>query len=332
MIYTLQGLRALATLGIFLFHSGLLINGTFPVTFFFILSGFVTYYSKYKSIELMNFNKSIKWIFNKMKPFYAVHIITFLLSILVRWNWVCKLEKIELVRKVILNLLLIQTFSKDDILVFNNLSWFLSVIFILYIFAIPCIKVIKKIPKNKLLIIICLILVLQYVLNILNIANIHEISLYFNPMYRMLDFILGMIVSRIFLEKIFNIKRYNLCEISIVIIFIIMYLLSFFIKTGCSYYSLVFIIALYIFAHGKGRISKILENDILMYFANISFEFYMVHELILIIFRKVFINLNYHWLIKSIIISIPSFIISLILSILINKYVTKKIKYKGGKS
>lgn len=328
MIYTLQGLRSLATLGIFLFHSGLLINGTFPVTFFFILSGFVTYYSKYKNIESMNCSKSIKWIFNKMKPFYAVHIITFLLSILVRWNWVCKLEKIELVRKVILNLLLIQTFSKDDILVFNNLSWFLSVIFILYIFAIPCIKVIKKIPKNKLLIIICLILVLQYVLNIFNIANIYEISLYFNPMYRILDFILGMIVSRIFLENIYNIKRYNLCEISIVIIFIIMYLLSFFIKIGCSYYSLAFIIALYIFAHGKGRISKILENDILMYFANISFEFYMVHELILIIFRKVFINLNYNWLIKSIIISIPSFIISLILSILINKYVTKKIKYK----
>lgn len=144
MIYTLQGLRALATLGIFLFHSGLLINGTFLMIFFFILSGFVTYYSKYKNIESMNCSKSIKWIFNKMKPFYAVHIITFLLSILVRWNWVCKLEKIELVRKVILNLLLIQTFSKDDILVFNNLSWFLSVIFILYIFAIPCIKVIKK--------------------------------------------------------------------------------------------------------------------------------------------------------------------------------------------
>lgn len=34
MIYTLQGLRALAMLGIFLFHSGLLINGTFLVTFF----------------------------------------------------------------------------------------------------------------------------------------------------------------------------------------------------------------------------------------------------------------------------------------------------------
>ncbi|MDZ4992184.1 hypothetical protein GNF80_04245 [Clostridium perfringens] len=45
MIESLQGLRSLAMLGIFLFHSGLLLRGTFPVTFFFILSGFVLYYN-----------------------------------------------------------------------------------------------------------------------------------------------------------------------------------------------------------------------------------------------------------------------------------------------
>lgn len=86
MIYTLQGLRALAMLGIFLFHSGLLLNGTFPVTFFFILSGFVLYYSKYNRIENMNLKDRIKWTFNKIKPFYIIHIITFLLSIIIRWE------------------------------------------------------------------------------------------------------------------------------------------------------------------------------------------------------------------------------------------------------
>ena len=45
MIKSLQGLRALAMLGIFMFHAGLLIKGTFPVTLFFMLSGFVLYYS-----------------------------------------------------------------------------------------------------------------------------------------------------------------------------------------------------------------------------------------------------------------------------------------------
>lgn len=65
MIYTLQGLRALAMLGIFLFHSGILLNGTFPVTFFFILSGFVTYYSKYINVDEMNIKECINWIINK---------------------------------------------------------------------------------------------------------------------------------------------------------------------------------------------------------------------------------------------------------------------------
>lgn len=37
MIKSLQGLNILGMLGIFLLHSGLLIKGTFIVTFFFIL-------------------------------------------------------------------------------------------------------------------------------------------------------------------------------------------------------------------------------------------------------------------------------------------------------
>lgn len=117
MIYTLQGLRALAMLGIFLFHSGLLINGTFPVTFFFILSGFVLYYSKYNRIENMNLKDRIKWTFNKIKPFYIIHIITFLLSIIIRWEWINTLTLNKLFKKLILNLLLIQSFCKNDALV-----------------------------------------------------------------------------------------------------------------------------------------------------------------------------------------------------------------------
>ena len=52
----------------------------------------------------------------------------------------------------------------------------------------------------------------------------------------------------------------------------------------------------------------------------------MIHELILILFRRVFSNLNYNWAIKNIIICIPSLIISLIISKLISKYITQNIK------
>ena len=73
----------------------------------------------------------------------------------------------------------------------------------------------------------------------------------------------------------------------------------FFVDTQCSYYSLLFIIALYIFSYENGCISKLLKCRVLQNLAKISFEFYMVHELILILFRKVFSNFNYNWLIKK---------------------------------
>lgn len=37
MIKSLQGLRVLAMVGIFLFYCGLLLKGAFPVTFFYII-------------------------------------------------------------------------------------------------------------------------------------------------------------------------------------------------------------------------------------------------------------------------------------------------------
>lgn len=318
MIYTLQGLRALATIGIFLFHSGLLLNGTF----FFILSGFVLYYSKYEIIDNMDFKKSIRRVLAKMKPFYIVHVITLLISIIIRWEWVSNMETSILLKKIIIDLLLIQSFFKEDAFIFNNLAWFLSVIFILYLVSIPIIKLIKKIKLNKLIMFICLILITQYILNLINIMNMGDLYLYSNPLYRLLDFCLGMIVAKLFIKNKFEIKNYNRWEIEIVVTFILMYVISFFVDTQCSYYSLLFIIALYIFSYENGCISKLLKCRVLQNLAKISFEFYMVHELILILFRKVFSNFNYNWLIKNIIICIPS----LIISKLINKYITQNIK------
>lgn len=65
MIYELQGLRALAILGIFLFHSWLFPGGSLAVTFFFMLSGFVTYFSQYKKIDSINFKDTITWVLKK---------------------------------------------------------------------------------------------------------------------------------------------------------------------------------------------------------------------------------------------------------------------------
>lgn len=135
-----------------------------------------------------------------------------------------------------------------------------------------------------------------------------------------------MLVAQVFILKKLEIKYSTALEVSIGVIFIVKYILSYnglnFI--GLSYYNILFIIAIYIFALGKGFISKLLENKILQYLAKISFEFYMVHELILDIFRKVFENSSLHWILNRLVISMFSFGIAIIVSILLKRYISDK--------
>ena len=98
---------------------------------------------------------------------------------------------------------------------------------------------------------------------------------------------------------------------------------SYRIEHALTYYSPIFAISIYIIACERGVISHILQKDIFQKIASFSFEFYMIHELVLIIFRRMFINLNYHWLIKNIYISIPAFIISIMLAQVLSKYIKR---------
>ena len=335
MIKSLQGLRALGMNGIFLFHSGLLLKGTFPVTFFFMLSGFVLYYSYSNRIKSINFSESINWIVSRMKKLYPIHIITFMMSIFIRWEWISEFEITDIINKALLNIFLLQSLSRKHIFTFNGLSWFLSTTFILYILAIPLMLLIKKIKFKKLHNLILLILVLQNIVIFINNSQKYELSLYTSPFFRVFDFAIGMIIAKKFIDEYKDdakYKYYSFYEFGILILFSIMYIITLVssakLEYALSYYSPIFVLGIYIFAHEKGFISKLLCNEVLQKIAKFSFEFYMVHELILILFRNVFENLTYHWLIKNIIISIPSLIISLLLAIVLNKFITNKEIFK----
>ena len=327
MIKSLQGLRTLSMIGIFLFHAGLLINGTFPVIFFFILSGFVLYWSYSSSVIEVNISKIISWVKNRMKKMYPIHVITFVMSIFIRYDWIMKLSKIEIIINTVLNLSLLQTLVPKYAYSFNGLSWFLSVTMILYVLALPLIYLINKIKLVKVQYII-IILLLKYLISLINNYYNLGLDLYTSPFYRILDFILGMLIANMLINnKEYDNKkntRYTVYEIIIFVSFFIIYISTFFIKVEGTAYSIIFTILIYVVAQEKGSISKLLKSSILQKLASISFEFYMVHELILIAFRRVFEGLNFYWVINNFIVSIPTFIISLCIAKLLNKYITNK--------
>lgn len=81
-INSLQGLRVMAMIIIFLYHAELFPFGHFAVTFFFILSGFVAYYSN-SSSEKLSISNSMKYCINRIKKFYLVYLLTLLLGLIV---------------------------------------------------------------------------------------------------------------------------------------------------------------------------------------------------------------------------------------------------------
>ncbi len=317
-LQSLQGLRALATIGIFLFHSGLLLEGTFPVTFFFMLSGFMMYYTKH---ELKGFNDFASWnkryVWKKIKQFYPLHFITFVMACFIGRVWLKPFK--DTIISGVLNLLLINSFFPKYALVFNGVSWFLGITIFLYVIAFFMLKQANRIKNTKQHIVITLIIIIA--INLFN-RFFHQLYIYTNPFYRILDFWLGILTSKLYLESDRDIKNINLIEYGICFIFMIQYLVGLVVKPNPGYYSIIFTIAIFVFAIGKGKISKILSSQKLDRIAEYSFEFFMFHELALRIFRKVFANLAVPYPILLLVISLPSLVLSVVF-IVIYKNVKK---------
>lgn len=313
----LQGLRVLATAGIFLFHSGFLLQGTFPVTLFFMLSGFMMYYTKRDTITPLT---GIK----KIKKMYPLHLITIIIAIFVG-NTVKNYSLSFAIKSGLLHVLLLQAWFPKYTLTYNGLSWYLSVTFFLYMISYPFVKIIKKMTKPKLA--LAFVLALTIVLNCIDFY-IGEAVLYMNPLYRTADFLTGMLIAKIFMEQENSISiSSNFTEIVLVVWFVVQYGISLIIKGTVEpgYFSILFTVAIYVFAIGKGIISKILSKPIFDKIAAYTFDFYMIHELALIIFRKFFADLEIFYPVKLIIISIPALLVS-VLFIVIYRMILKKLK------
>lgn len=328
MIKSLQGLRALAMIAIFLFHSGFIPNGIFPVTFFFILSGFVVYYNYSTKIDNATIIEGIKWGMVKIKKLYPIHILTFIMSIFIRWAWVVKNTIGELILMGIVNVTLMQSIVQKYSLTFNSASWYLSTTLICYLVALFLISKLKKINYNISFLILILFIELILALVVPNIIQDYNYVLYISPYVRVLDFFIGMIIAKLYIEGDCEKKRnYNAWEFITIILFGVSYISSFILPSQFTrglIYLPVFSLGIYYMAFEKGIISKFLCNDIFQKIARISFEFYMVHELILILFRNIFKSLEAHWILKNIIIATPAFVITYIIAMILNTYVTNR--------
>lgn len=326
-IKSFQGLRVIAMLFIFFFHfkvsvhgvdtkiyNKLFSDGYFAVTFFFVLSGFLTFKGLKNNKVSLSFKESFNYMLNKIKKLYPLYAIMIIIVFTIN----VKPEKI--IRWIVLSIpsfMLIQSFIPTSIAYFsfNGVGWYISVLAFCYLLSYTFMY---KIKNSNILRSIFIIYIFQIICVFLgrDIA-INQWLFYINPLFRSLDFFQGMLLAAFLNEhKDIKLKNLSLIEIVLVIIFTIQYVfLSKYIPQAFKwgvYYLPIILLIMTVFYYEQGVVSRFLGNRLFLKISEFSFEFYMIHQFIISQCR-VYLKVNEKILL------IVTFIITMIISNSIKK-------------
>lgn len=281
---------------IFMFHSKLhfgcdysFLNdfvrvGAIAMTGFFILSGYVLYYT-YSMKELMN-KKSLKIFYIKR----AITIIPLYFFIAIaytacdfffgnaKWDEYLILFPVE-------TLCLQSTFSSLFNYVHNDGTWFISCLVICYVIY-PFIQTVtvQLSKKSRLILLLLFVFVLLYAPLVQIYFKVQTI--YSNPFYRLLEFSIGVLlaqINEISDSRFLNILRTKSALLFVTVLFVILILMARHIGVP-PHYMLFNWIAVpcfggIILALGKIPFSNIANNKVILYLSSISFAFFLCQVL-----------------------------------------------------
>ena len=250
----IQGIRALAMLGIFVTHTSLWLSddlgwfapiagqlGGFGVVTFFMLSGFLLAY-KNKVIPKLTRKEGIKTAWHKSSKMYALYFVTFLIAFVAKipdnsHDW------LKAAISFPFNLTLTQAFVPSPSIInsFNGPAWFLSAFFGIWLLVYMFPRFINKlqslskrrcVPAILLLLLIqsAWLLVAEYgILPLISgqyyLHNCYGWLVYNNPLLCLSEFCCGILIGRFCRLKTYPLRVQNLlCLLAIVLT--ICYMLS----------------------------------------------------------------------------------------------------------
>ena len=308
MIKPLTSLRFFFALMVFLSHLDFLLQsqnetsrwifkhiffeGYIGVSFFFILSGFILAY-KYQN-ALLTGKKTPQYFWRaRFARIYPLHLLTLFISIPLVINefWA---DKIKFIVKFFIQLTLTQSyFPQPDIhYSFNAPSWSISdESFFYLLFPLLVLLLLKSVKKlyYSLLILITSLLVLLFVLP----EEWHHFVFYIFPPVRLVDFMIGIGLYNLYIYFNKHYKHLNFARLEWVALLIFIVFFSFHeqVPLGAryaSYYWIPMSLIIFVFAFQQGKISKLLSRKYLFIAGEISYGFYMFHQLVLRYFTKYF--------------------------------------------
>ncbi len=267
--------------------------GAICVTFFFVMSGFTMAYSLDKREFAINKNSLLKFYLNKIIKIYPLYVLTFFASIPIMNFLKAKFNLFN----VVINLSMLQSYypNKSEVFLFNGLSWFAADIVFFYLVTPFIYVLIKKIQNNRKILFLLLLFIFLFAFFVsyqfswkVEAYSIGWWFIYISPFFRIVDYLVGFICGIIFINIKLKTKKlsfiYSLFEILAILFLIISYKSKFLLIDSLRYgvfYLPSLALLIFIFAFGRGIISKAISNKLFVYLGKLSFVTYMVHQIII---------------------------------------------------
>lgn len=289
----LQSLRALAFLAIYLYHCSLLPLGPWGVTVFFVLSGFVLMIAHQNDDMEVSCKSCLAFAFKHIKKIYMLHVLMTIIVVVREWieSGTVTISPVRLLT----DLFLVSSCfpPTSGIHFYNGVAWFLTSILLAYLLFPYFLNKVRHYDVRKNCMCILLVWLLQLtVLTVLLRCNLNEeVSMwltYFNPLFRIGDFLTGINLFLIYQQKRDKSYSSKCGQLSVVLLILsccidVLYLrpheIDAFRKT-LLYAPSVLLFIYYLANIGKNAKSWF-TNKILVYIGNMSGLYFLIHQVVI---------------------------------------------------
>lgn len=283
--YSIEYLRCFLMLLIFLEHypgSPIRVGGL-AVCFFFVLSGFILSYG-YSDRIISGAVKYKDFILGRFLKIFILHWILLPIGFYlnrVTWAYTGKY--------VLANFLLLQSWIPDCYSYYsgNGVSWFLSTLLFCYMIYPFLIKGFSFLSiKESILLCMGLLFVRVLLENI--IPNEYQVDwLYISPFVRWIDFSMGILFYKFLMAVSTNLLNYFHSKMRLYWVGLFCsFLFCSFLSDTCLYWFMFFIL-IYLLLFWESHTTKNLGNGIIYqvfsWGAKISFSFYLIHQIYIIV-------------------------------------------------
>lgn len=326
-IYSFTGLKCIAMMLLFWWHSTIpnpsIDLGARTCEFLFLCSGFLVAYN-YLDVEFPStWKQSVIYATKKISSFWPLHFLTFL--VLFFFVSAKPLFTKENILTGFMNVTLIQSWSPDVNVysAFNGASWFLSSLIFCYFMSPLFIGILRNVKKP--IVWFAMAGTLRSVIEIVEVmapGQFWTMNIHIHPFVRCIEFFIGMtcyMAYKKIREKNISRMTCTLCEtmaLGLIVVISIVFnnhlIRAIFILCMCP--------VILVFAVGKGVVSKMLSNKVMIKFSEIQFEFFIIHQAMIKIFAKYVLMEN------IIFYNIACFGAILVCSYLYHKYIGYKLK------